>query len=409
MKPQFRYELLNSIGSGGLGHVYRGQGKVGEVALKELKPEEVTGFDPKELAELEISRLQRVPDHDNLVRFIEICRAKHIRDRNGVRRRAGGWFVVMSFVPGRTLEDEVEFGQLNPTECWQLLSQVLDGLGHMHTHGVVHRDLKPSNIIISTVDGQRRPIVVDVGLAKRLNSDKTQIVGGTRKYQPPEHRNLNLLQPSYDIYQLALIAFEAMYGDDLCDENERWDTNEMQDRLRAKGLPFYSALADGLEKDPLRRPQSVWQWIKSMVAVQLPDRVVGRPRKDNSTGPATSTLDSAENTEHSVDQGFKEATARITVKRLCGEIEEEFQLPSGSLMLCRTERIPARGNTKLETLRALQVRNSDYGKETLDSLANEIGARLGIRGDHIEFRIRGERGKLYFKQTKVKKMRSDYE
>lgn len=81
------------------------------------------------------------------------------------------------------------------------------------------------------------------------------------------------MRPSYDIYQLALISFEAMYGDACYSESGGWDIRQAQRTLLEDDTsPFKSALATGLEEDPQKRPQSIYAWIKSMVGLRPLER-----------------------------------------------------------------------------------------------------------------------------------------
>ena len=433
-----RYRILKVIGCGGQGRVYLAEGGVGKVTLKEVGGEEATGRQPKEAAEFEGSRLKEVPDHRNLVKFIDVVEEGEVEDPNDVRKRAGGWFTVMSHVSGPTLAKYPRFGELGSSAWWQLLSQIFDGINHMHRHNLIHRDLKPANIIIGTVDGQPRPVVVDVGLAKRAQSDKTQLLGETPKYAPPESRDPALAgQPSYDIYQLALISFEAMHGDGLYDRHYGWDTSRMQGHLRRKGRPFESALADGLEKDPVRRPQSIWDWIKSMVSVQLPERVDDELiDEDTEQEPEDRRLDSmiaeimgdqnwtkkklleailefgvfssAESpdyqrlanmrskrsilielkadypdkfiegfwTENDEQEGPESAPDR-TISSLIEEIERDFQLPQGSLALVKRDNSLIGGGTLLRNF-CEQQRGDIWVRDdhTLADLATNISQRF---------------------------------
>lgn len=406
------YEILRRVGSGGQGRVYIGRGEVGEVALKEMRLEEDTGIDPERAARTEISRLQTVPEHANLVRFIEVVNQTEVEDPRSLREAAGGWFVVMSYVEGQALTDYPSYGKLSSTAWWQLLSQVLDGVRCMHSarKAVIHRDLKPDNIIVQTVDGWPRPIVVDFGTAKKVDSNKTLIWGYTPKYAPPEYKDPTYSQAPYDIYQLALISFEAMCGDGYYDDDRNvWAINEMQHELRLDGSPFRSALATGLEPAPNMRPQSIWDWVKNMVGVKA--WKIAAEDEDRSADSGATTLGSSswpQSSTSSLNLGFKEATRRITVKRLCTEIEEDFDLPSGSVAL-RTDigESVASGQTHYGTLTGCQFDHDwDYADQTLTELADEVGRRFGVLGTCVEFRdMRPGTPDLYVKNTLVRTLR----
>lgn len=283
-----RYRILKHLGGGGQGSVYLAEGVAGKVALKEVGS--------ADLAEFEASRPKGAKAHPNLVAFMDVVTDEEVEDPDSVREavadgpRAGGWFIVMSYLEGSPLTKYPQFKEMSPMAWWQLLSQVLDGVNHMHSHGLIHRDLKPDNIIITrAANGQPCPVVVDLGLAKRLQSDRTKIAGYTPKYAPPEYLD-GALGPSYDIFQLALISFEAMYGDDdeYYDRDGGWSLQKAQRALREDNpSPFKSALADGLARNPLERPQSIWEWIKTMVGLPVAETGTRRGHRQDTSSSST--------------------------------------------------------------------------------------------------------------------------
>lgn len=334
------YRILSRIGEGGQGSVYLAEGVAGRVALKQVE-------NPR----FEVSRLKDVPQHPNLVKFIDIVDQDDINFPEWCRRRDGP-FVVMSYVEGTTLTNHREFGEM---------------------------------------------------YAKKLHSDQTRLHGYTTKYAPPEYKK-GLFLPSYDIYQLALISFEAMFGDDAYDhDEEEWNRDKMQEHLSVRPSYFHAALADGLKLDPRTRPKSIWEWITTMVDVSPPAEI------DQSEGFTTRFLQEIFDSSKS-QASFKESTGKISVTQLCAEIEDEFDLPKGSLALCRLDGKVAKGNTQLETLTTEQFPHDwDYGEATLKGIAIEIGARFGLREEQIAFRqYRGTNNDLYNRKTQVKTLRGDY-
>ena len=200
-------ELLEELGRGGMGVVYRarqpGLGRV--VALKRLLrgdsalPNDVARF----RAEAEAAaRL----DHPHIVPVY------------AVDVHAGEPFFLMKFIAGTTLAKRLSEGPMPAWEAAALLAPVCRAIHYAHEQGVLHRDLKPSNILI---DGEGRPHVGDFGLAKRLGADPglTQsgaIVGhaqlhGTRAGRAPAGGR-RPIGPACDVYSLGAILYQMLTG-----------------------------------------------------------------------------------------------------------------------------------------------------------------------------------------------------
>lgn len=404
------YRIVEHIGDGGQGSVYIAEGAAGKVALKEVESERDSMF--------EVDRLKQVPPHRNLVKFLDVVKTEQIDDRAGVRQTVqetraedgepmgGGTFIVMSYLDGPPLAEYHGYKDLSPVACWVLMSQVFDGIQHMHRHQVIHRDLKPENIIITNDSGKPLPVVVDVGLAKRLQSARTVVHGGTPKYMPPEYiqsANRAHYAPSYDIFQLALIAFEGMHGDDLWNEDDgpwgQWDIEEAQRMLKEiNPSPFSAALARGLERNPLLRPETVWEWVTDMVGLHQEPEPTPPPEPPIPPSPPDRA-----------GQGFKASIAKVSVKTLRAEIEKEFNLPEGSVAILRPKsKEVAGGGMHLGTLaKELWPNEWDYGTATLGFLAREIAPRFGLKEHCIAFR-KPQGGEQYSKVSHVNTLRKDY-
>ncbi len=193
-----RFELLEQIGKGGMGTVWRARDtETGEaVALKLLH--EQYADDPYFLERFE--------------REVEVTRrvqSAHVVRMVGYGVREGRPYVAMEYVEGRTLRDILrERGQLDWPEAKALLRQVVLGLGAAHAVGVVHRDVKPSNILVKG-DGTAK--LVDFGIAKA--ADLTALTGthtmlGTTGYMAPEGK----ATPQADLYALGCVAYEMLTG-----------------------------------------------------------------------------------------------------------------------------------------------------------------------------------------------------
>jgi len=194
------------IGSGGMGSVYRAyQTKLArEIAIKTLTPAKKhdSGFRER-FAREALSMAQM--DHPNIVAIHE----------TGVREDL--FYIIMEFVPGRTLRDEINKGPLSTERARDVMQQLCAGMEHAHDRGVLHRDLKPRNILLHE-NGTVK--IADFGLAKILDETKsdftltlTEIALGTPAYMAPEQsQSLPGLDQRADIYSLGVVFYEMLTG-----------------------------------------------------------------------------------------------------------------------------------------------------------------------------------------------------
>lgn len=197
------YVIKQEIGRGGMGRVYRAEHQVTgqEAALKMLLPQLVNDARLKARFVNEAKVLARL-EHPNLVRLLGFIESQ---------RRA---FIVMPYVAGTTLDKCMQReGRLEMSTAFDLFSQMVDGLDHMHRHGVMHRDLKPSNVIIQA-DGKVK--ITDFGIARAVGSAKLTMEGmvvGTAEYLAPEQANGTLRDDlRSDVYSLAILLYEMLTG-----------------------------------------------------------------------------------------------------------------------------------------------------------------------------------------------------
>ena len=206
-----RYELVDEIGRGGFGVVYKAV-QVGldeEVAMKILLPHVLDNEDI-------VSRFQQ-----------EVAVAKSLRHPNSIRildvnqTDKGIPYYVMEYVRGLPLNEILrDEGRLSPARTQRIILQVLKSLGEAHAKGVVHRDLKPGNLMVSDIHGERDFVkVLDFGIAKALASDgplaqtSTGMVLGTPAYMSPEQATgVRDLDGRSDLYAAGLIMAECLSG-----------------------------------------------------------------------------------------------------------------------------------------------------------------------------------------------------
>jgi serine/threonine-protein kinase len=148
-----RYEVIEELGAGGMGEVYRVYDKKieEEVALKLLKPEISSNKRTIERFKNEI-RIARKISHRN------VCRMHDLNEESGTQ------FITMEYVPGEDLKSFILRARHLPVAtALSIAKQVCDGLAEAHTMGIIHRDLKPQNIMI---DKSGNAKIMDFGIAR---------------------------------------------------------------------------------------------------------------------------------------------------------------------------------------------------------------------------------------------------
>jgi serine/threonine protein kinase len=162
------------------------------------------------------------PDPDSIDRFVAeakaVARMRHpnIVGIQGLGRLPdGSYFLVMDLVEGGDLARRLRAGPLSVSEAAMIVAQVADALEHAHRRGIVHRDLKPSNVLI---DADGRAMVVDFGLAKRVDADPgltdPDRIVGTPRYMAPEQVDgrWGLVGPRTDIHGLGVLLYALLSG-----------------------------------------------------------------------------------------------------------------------------------------------------------------------------------------------------
>ncbi|MCR9243599.1 MAG: serine/threonine-protein kinase [bacterium] len=199
-----RYEILGSLGTGGMGAVYRARqsNPTREVALKVVRPGMMSpGIARRFRNEAEL--LGRL-SHPGIAQVFEAGEAETALGTQP--------FLAMELVGGQRL-DEWAAGQRPLRARLELVARIADAVHHAHQRGVLHRDLKPSNVI---VDDHGQPKVLDFGVGRAAEEGRTlltmpgQIVG-TLGYMSPEQVDGDSDVRS-DIYSLAAMAFELVTG-----------------------------------------------------------------------------------------------------------------------------------------------------------------------------------------------------
>jgi len=198
-----RYEILQLLGEGGMGAVYKALDREVErtVALKLIRPE--LASNPAILARFkqELLTAHQVT-HKNVIRIYDLAEA------DGVK------FITMEFVEGFDLRRIlIDNGKLPPEKAIEIIRQVCVALDAAHSAGIIHRDLKPQNIMQDSKSG--RILVMDFGLARSIESEgltQTGALLGTIEYMSPEQSMGKPLDPRSDIFAVGLIFYELLTG-----------------------------------------------------------------------------------------------------------------------------------------------------------------------------------------------------
>ncbi len=266
------YEIIEPLGAGGMGEVYRAHDTIlkRDVAIKVL-PEDLSA-DVERLARLEReAQLLAALNHPNIATIHGLDEAKA---EDGVSTR----FMVLELIEGESLAEMLSRGRMEVKKTLGIARQIAEALEAAHSKGIIHRDLKPGNVVI-TPEGQAK--VLDFGLAKSDVTEGTSpevppditesptvaaatmagIILGTAAYMSPEQARGKPLDKRTDIWSFGCVLYEMLTG------RRPFDGETVTDVLAAivEREPDWSAVPDGvplaihlllrrcLEKDPYGR------------------------------------------------------------------------------------------------------------------------------------------------------------
>ncbi len=207
-----RYRILSTLGEGGMGTVYLAEQTrpiQRKVALKVVKP----GMDSKQVLSRFNHERQAVAmmDHPNIARVYDADITTNGRP-----------FFVMEFVDGVAITKYCDDKRLNTEQRLELFVKVCSAVQHAHGKGIIHRDIKPSNVMVTEIDGEAVPKVIDFGIAKA--TDQRDLDGtaftelgqfiGTPEYMSPEQADVmtGVVDTSSDVYSLGILLYELLVG-----------------------------------------------------------------------------------------------------------------------------------------------------------------------------------------------------
>jgi serine/threonine protein kinase len=295
-----RYDVVEKIGEGGIGVVYRARdlhlGR--DVALKLLARHAIVDDAARVRFLREAQALSRL-NHPNITTIYDFNRY----------RRAD--YIVMEFVPGVTLSDRLKGGALPEQEILRVALQLAEGLAAAHREGVIHRDLKPGNVRL-TPDGRAKildfglaevvqhgdgtedsTLTEDAALTKDATPTRSPFIVGTAPYISPEMIAGDPLDPRADIYGLGCVLYEMGTGRRPFLERDtarlfysiRYEKPEPPTKLNEHlSAGFEEIVLRALEKDPERRFATAEEVAEALKRVQAASAVAphDRPRQIDS-------------------------------------------------------------------------------------------------------------------------------
>ncbi|QQR56758.1 MAG: protein kinase [Candidatus Melainabacteria bacterium] len=255
-----RYTVIELIGEGGAGSVYKARDKVLDVfvAIKVMKQDE---------GGMAAARLQREAmaagklKHKNIAKIFDFGQTSDDLT-----------YMVMEYLPGDNLQMAVKNKTKLPMlEAVAIFIQICDGLGYAHKSGIVHRDLKPSNIVLMK-DGKENRIsknppvakILDFGIAS-IESDQrlttSGAVVGSPAYMSPEQIEISEITAQSDIYSFGCLMHETLSGHPPFEGASVLDTLQMHKNAQPERLTdenihpdLADLVLDCLQKEPAQRP-----------------------------------------------------------------------------------------------------------------------------------------------------------
>jgi serine/threonine protein kinase len=248
------YQIIEKIGAGGMGEVYLAQDTRLDrrVALKFMPAQYASDQDFVNRFRREAQAAARL-DHPNIVTVFE------------VGEHAGRPFIAMQYVEGQNLHDLAHGTPLPMHRTIDMAIQICDGLQKAHGIGIVHRDIKTANILL---DNDRRPKIVDFGLATIQGGEKLTKVGstiGTVAYMSPEQAQGGEVDQRSDLFSFGVVLYELIAGrtpfkrdsDAATMRAITMDTPEPLARYRANVPDDLQRIVDKLlQRDPALRYQT---------------------------------------------------------------------------------------------------------------------------------------------------------
>lgn len=271
-----RYEIIEVIGQGSMGIVYKAwhMDHKQPIAIKMLHEELATDPLARERFEREVQVISRL-DHPHLLRVYDFGTSEQGRP-----------FIVTELIEGASLESIIgELGHLPIDLTLRIFIQTCAGLAHAHKQGVIHQDLKPSNLMLVKHRGEISFVkIVDFGIAKLVQLDElallppggTKLIIGSPLYMSPEQCRGENLDPRSDIYSLGSVIYRTItntppiIGKDLADLlDKQINRLPMKFGIACPGLDIPSDLESivfkAMAKDKEDRYQTMGEFRKALL------------------------------------------------------------------------------------------------------------------------------------------------
>ncbi len=270
-KYVLNYEIDEIIERGGMSVVYLGVHKYlkRKVAIKHLSPDLASKPENRKRFKNEAVQLA-VFSHSNIVTLYDYVENDE------------GFFIITEFVEGRNLADYIEevSGPMPESKALNIMFQILDAVGSMHSQNIIHRDIKSSNFIINQ-DNEIK--VIDFGIAKSLDYNRSLITEhgsklGTTFFMSPQQVQGKVLDRRTDIYSLGVLLFHMLTGQYPYDHN--MSEYEIYKKIINEPLPdprdYYVGISDNIyevmqkatAKNPLHRYQSCEEFTVALLNAQ---------------------------------------------------------------------------------------------------------------------------------------------
>ena len=259
-----RYEILEEVGRGGMGVVYRARDRrLGRViALKRL-PENLRQH-PRAV-ELFLREAQAAAqlNHPNIVTVYDAG-------------EEDGYYITMELLEGQTLQSVLrERGRLQPVSVAQAGIPIARGLAYAHARRIIHRDIKTANLFVTSA---RQLKIMDFGLAKMLEEVRraTTVVGGTPFYMAPEQSVGENVDQRADLYSLGVTLYELLTGSppftlgDVPMHHRHTPPQDPRERVEGVPDPLAELLLALLAKSPDERPASADQVATRLLELARP-------------------------------------------------------------------------------------------------------------------------------------------
>jgi eukaryotic-like serine/threonine-protein kinase len=407
------YRILEQIGVGGMGVVYRAHDEQLErdVAIKVLPPGALADENMRKRFRKEALSLAKL-NHPNVATIFEFASAEDVD------------FLVTEYIAGATLDEKLASGALAAKDVLSLGAQLTDGLAAAHAQGIVHRDLKPSNLRI-TPDGRLK--ILDFGLAQLMphaselgltaTVTRSQEVTGTLPYMAPEQLRGEATDARADVWSVGVVLYEMATG-----KRPFPETNgpllidailnrapEAPSKVNAKISPgLERVILKALDKDSAQRYQTAAALGSDLERLTAGVRPLARKRRKRNRGielasavlllalgmvgglawlrhrTVTITPRQAENavkTRRSVAVlGFKNLTGKPEAAWISTALSEMLttELAAGGQLMT----VP--GESVAEMKKDLSLPEADsYGQETLAKIRENLGSDSVVLGSYL--------------------------